>query len=191
MLAAALSAMSISPGWAAGLQDENLLTMLPTGFVIGFTANQGPMTIMEYVPRGETVHDWTSMVTVQISHNLQKADPDTFVQAVSKRWIGSCENSGVQKLTSGAENGFPFTLWLMSCPLNPGTQKPENTFFKVISGDDSLYIVQYAFRSNLDPSKITPAMKYLKQVISCDTRRADRPCPAGLLNATPPPSPAK
>ena len=190
ILFAALGALAVAPlaVGATGLQDENLLTGFPAGFIVGSAGSQGPMNMIEYVPKGETVQNWTSMVTVQIFHNLRTADPDTFIAGIGKRWAGACKDATVTRVTGGRENGFPFALWLMACPLNPSTRKPETTYFKVIGGDDALYGVQYAYRRPLDAVPIAPTMRYLHQVSVCDTRRADRPCPTGLMNARPLPS---
>ena len=37
-------------------------------------------------------------------------------------------------------------MWRMTCPLNRQTAKPEMTWFKAISGTDSFYVVQKAFK---------------------------------------------
>ncbi|MGI8840697.1 MAG: hypothetical protein ACR2F8_07965 [Caulobacteraceae bacterium] len=153
---AAVTALASPPviANAGSLKDENLVALMPKGFVVGKTENQGSILITEFVPTGETVHDWTQMVTVQIFHNLKRFDPDAFVGAIGKQWSAACEKSTVQKLKSGQENSYPFTLWLMSCPLNGQTGKPENTWVKAIEGNDSLYSVQYALRTGLTAEAI-------------------------------------
>jgi hypothetical protein len=162
------------------LLDENLISPVPTGFQIGMHANNGPMTIAEFVPDGETVKDWSKMVTVQIFHNLHGVDPDAFSDGMKTRWLAACAGSEVHKIKNGLENGYPFSLYLYACPLNPATSKPENMFAKVISGSDSLYSVQFAYKIPLDTEIITPTMTYLGSIKVCDTRLPDRPCPPGM-----------
>jgi hypothetical protein len=164
----------------AALQNENLLAPLPSGFKIGFATERGRMTMSEFVPTSDTVDAWSSMITVQIFHGMANADPDAFANALASRWKSACAGGDAQKIRSGMENGYPVSLWMFACPLNPGTKQPENMWLKVISGSDSLYSVQYGYRRALDKDLIGPAMDYLRQVAVCDTRRADRPCPRGM-----------
>src|SRR5580658_2871222 len=152
----------------AALQNENLLAPLPSGFKIGFATERGRMTMSEFVPTSDTVDAWSSMITVQIFHGMANAD------ALASRWKAACAGGDAQKIRSGMENGYPVSLWMFACPLNPGTKQPENMWLKVISGSDSLYSVQYGYRRALDKDLIGPAMDYLRQVAVCDTRRADR-----------------
>jgi hypothetical protein len=162
---------------SAPLQDENLLVVVPDHFQIGNQRAQGPTIIAEYVPEGETVSDWSRMVTIQVFRNMKKFDPDRFADGLKRRWGAACAGSEVVKSKDGQENGYPFSLWVFTCPLNPATGKPENMFAKFISGDDALYSIQYAYRSALTKEKVAPAVTYLSSVRVCDSRLADRPCP--------------
>ena len=105
---------------------------------------------------------------------------DAFAGNLGDAWAGACPGGVGRKLGSGAENGFPVTLWNYSCPLNPETQKPESMWLKVTGGTDALYSVQYAYRQAASDQLAGPALGYLKSVTVCDTRRPDRACPAGM-----------
>jgi len=159
---AALVALGAAPAWSA-FQDENLLTVIPNGFKIG--------------KQGETVLDWTRMITVQVFRNIKRGDPNQFAQGVRAMWLSACPGSEVIKIKDGAENGYPFAVWQFTCPNNPQTGKPENMYTKVIGANDALYSVQYAYRSELTKDVIPPTMAYLGSVRVCDTRLPDRPCP--------------
>jgi hypothetical protein len=173
---------AVSTPWpaSAALQDENLLAPLPAGFKVGFRTTKALMDMSEFVPTDETVDDWSSMITVQIFHNMHMYNPETFATNMSEKWKSACTGGSAQKIRNDIENGYPISLWMFLCPLNPQTKKPENMWLKVISGQDSLYAVQYAYRKELAKELITPAMQYLRQPIVCDTRTADHPCPAGM-----------
>jgi hypothetical protein len=164
----------------AALRNENLLTPLPDGFKVGFHDANERQSIVEYVPQAETVDDWSRLVTVQIFYGTKDADPDAFAGNLGKKWMSACVGGGARKVTAGAENGYPFSLWMYDCALNPQTHKPETMWLKAMSGADSLYSVQYAARRALSKELIGQAMDYLKRVSLCDARRADRPCPKGM-----------
>jgi hypothetical protein len=178
----ALAALAViaapSASQAAALQDENLLVTIPNGFQTGKRTTQGPMNIAEYVPQGETVSDWSRMVTVQVFHNLKTSDPDRFGDGMKRQWLAACTGSEVLKVKSGLENGYPFSIWLFACPLNTQTGKPENTFAKFIGGADAFYSVQYAYRSGLTKENTLSTTAYLAGIMACDTRLPDRPCPS-------------
>jgi len=176
--AAGFALLVATSAHATSLQNENLITPLPTGFKIGWRKIiPNRMTMVEYVPSGETVNDWSRMVTVQVFFHLSNIDPDRYIAGVANHWRAGCPGGDGKKVFGGFENGFATALWFLACPRNPQTGKPENTFFKAISGQDSLYVVQYAYRRTLSRDVATPGLRYLKTVFACDTRRADRPCP--------------
>jgi hypothetical protein len=176
MALVAFSAPSLSI--ARGLQDENLLAPIPSGFQIGKQGEQGPMIIAEYVPQGETVSAWTRMITVQVFRNLKRSDPNAFADGIRRSWLAACPGSDVRKIKEGVENGYSFSFWLFACPLNPQTGKPENMFAKFVGGNDALYSIQYAYRVESTKDVIPPAVAYLRDIRVCDTRLPDRPCPS-------------
>lgn len=172
-------ALCAPPAWSAGtFQAENLLVAIPSGFQIGKQGEQGPMIGAEYVPQGETVSEWSRMVTVEVFRNLKGFDPNEFAEGMRRSWLAECTGSEVNKIKDGQEYGYPFSLWLFSCPRNSRTGKPENMFAKFIGGNDALYSIQYAYRAELTKEIIPPTMTYLGGVRVCDTRLRDRQCPS-------------
>lgn len=165
---------------AAGLQDENLIFVLPKDFVVGKQGENGPMIGAEYVPQGETVQSWTRMITVQVFRNIKQSDPNRFAEGLKPMWLSACPGAEVMKIKDGTENGYPFALWQFTCPNNPQTGKPENMYTKLTGGSDALYSIQYAYRSPLTKEIILPTMSYLGSIRVCDTRTPEHPCPPGF-----------
>jgi hypothetical protein len=164
---------------AAELVNENLLTTMPSGYEVGFRDQNNDSQINEWVPAGETVENWTEMVTVQVFHNL-KVPPETFMRDLEKRWTGVCPAADkAQPIARGLENGYPALVWLLNCPLNPATGKPEITWFKAVQGNDSFYVVQKAFKFAPSQEQIGRWMGYLRAVRVCDSRLSERACPQG------------
>ena len=165
---------------ALAFDGENLLVSMPQGYKVGFEQKKANAQITEMVPLNETVDGWTEMVTVQVFNGLKGVTPGQFRERMVKLWSGACANAVAGPPTQAVENGYPIAFWMLSCPLNKDSGKPEITWFKAIQGHDSFYVVQKAFK--FDPSKeqIVQWTHYLKQVAVCDTRLAARACPAGL-----------
>ncbi len=162
---------------AAELVNENLLAPAPLGYKIGFRDKKNDLQMTEWVPASETVEKWTEMLTVQVFHGLKVA-PEPFMRDLEARWRAACPGAGeAQPIATGVENGYPALLWILDCPKNPGTDKPELTWFKAVQGSDSFYVVQKAFKFTPGKEQITRWINYLKTVTVCDSRIADRACP--------------
>jgi len=161
----------------AQLRDENLLTALPQGFKLGYQASQGNEDMAEYVPAGETVDDWSEMVTVQVFHGLGGVDLDGFAQRLATGWSNACPGGEGQRVGGATDNGYRFALWSYTCPLNPETGKPETMRLKIMSGKDALYSVQFAYRAKPSDDEDTRSGGALDKVGVCDTRSPDHPCP--------------
>jgi hypothetical protein len=162
---------------AAQLQNENVLVTMPDGFKTDFQQRTKDMLISEMVPSAESVDNWTQMVTVQIFFGL-KSGPEEFKSSVEKGWARACRGSSAHAVAQGKEDGYPFAVWLLACPLNKTTGKPEFTWFKAMQGNDSLYVVQVALKARPSEETTMRWMDYLRKVRVCDTRLPDRACPA-------------
>jgi hypothetical protein len=162
---------------AGGLENENLLVAPPPGYKVGFDTKKPNMVMTEFVPDNETVDDWTEMVTVQVFFGL-KTTPHQFMENTDKLWRGGCPAATeAHTVADAAENGYPTLVWLLDCPKNPKSGKPEITWFKAVQGNDSFYLVQKAFKFMPDKDQINRWMGYLKKVSVCDSRLAERACP--------------
>ena len=172
-----LALLSAKTAFAEPLRGENMLVPLPKGFKMGANSHPKGMLVVEYVPQDETVQNWSRMVTQQIVFGASRVDPDALPRSMSPGWASSCPGGSSQKILGAAERGYPVSIWMFLCPLNPATQRPESMWMKTISGADSFYSVQYAVKETASPELISPAMAYLRSVTVCDTRREAAKCP--------------
>ena len=168
---------------------EQLLFAQPKDFKVGYNSPTTSMT--EFVPIGQTVADWTEMITVQIFHNLKGAEPARFLQAIGKGYAAGCPGfSSPKGIGTGHSNGYVVSMLVVNCHNNPHTGKPETTLFRIISGKDALYSVQHAWRSVASDKDISDAAHALSKVTVCDTRGSNHPCPSlDSLAAPPKPQP--
>jgi hypothetical protein len=166
-----------TPQTGSSLENENLLTEIPSGFKVDYQAKQGNQTITEMVPEGESVEDWSKMVTVQVYLGEKEVTPQQAQETLTNDWFNACENSETYPVADGVENGYNFVIWQLYCPLNPSTQNVEYTYMKAIAGNDSFYLVQVAFRYEPTETDITQWMRYLKDVRVCDSRIPEQACP--------------
>jgi hypothetical protein len=159
------------------IQDENLLFSPPKEFKIGFQSSHDSRMITEWVPAGETVEDWTEILTVQIYRGAT-VDSQTFLQGVETRYMNDCPGTTGKGPFTGHVNGYVVTMLVLKCPKNPATGKPESTVFRVIKGMDALYSVQHAWRAVPSDQALDDTMHAFAKVIVCDTRGQSHPCPS-------------
>jgi outer membrane protein assembly factor BamE (lipoprotein component of BamABCDE complex) len=170
-----------------GLAYENVLMPLPDGFKLGYQAAQGQVKMMEFVPNAETVENWSRIVTEQIFLGARNADPSALPNAMTPGLISKCQGATMRELSKTKENGYPAVIWGFECPMNPVTHRPETMWMKVISGADSLYSVQYAYRRAPADDMAREALGFLQRVSACDTRTPTHPCPNLIpANSSPP-----
>jgi hypothetical protein len=167
----------------AELANENLLTKIPDGYKLDFHEENKDMFLNEFVPVSQSFNNWTEMVTVQVFYGL-KESPEQFKAKTEASLPKLCPGAQVNLITQGNENGYPFILFEQDCPLNKATGKPEFTWFKVIGGNDSLYVVPFAAKAWPSKEEITNWMHYLRDVVVCDTRLPDRSCQTASAGAT-------
>jgi hypothetical protein len=162
---------------ARALENENLLVSLPRGFKVGYQNKSAKSLISEMVPQGETVENWTEMVTVQIFFNLRDVSPSQYRARIEKLWAQSCPGSTFAKVKEGIENLYPTQTWSQICPVNKQTGKPEFTWFKGVQGRDSFYLVQKAYKFAPSAEQVAAWAEFLDKVKVCDTRSPTQPCP--------------
>jgi hypothetical protein len=161
----------------AQFQGENLLVSPPPGFKVGFQDSRGGVSIQEWVPQGETVQNWSEMVTVQLFRNRPDLEPRAMLDTIQRGWLKACAGSTPAPIVAGKANGYETGSMVLRCPLNGETGKPETTAFRAIRGRDSFYMVQRAVRSVPDASRLERMESSLAGVSVCDTRSAQSPCP--------------
>jgi hypothetical protein len=178
LFAVCLALVVAIPAAEAELINENLLVTVPDGYKSDFRDRNANTLIDEMVPVAQDIYNWTEMVTVQIFLGLGGVPPEKMKNDIERMWFGVCPGAESRPVAEGLENGYPAVMWRLTCPLNRSTGKPEITWFKAIQGHDSFYVVQKAFKFEPSPEQVTPWTAFLDQVSVCDSRLADRQCPA-------------
>jgi hypothetical protein len=153
------------------LQDERLVWPEPQGFVVAHQEKTASAAIKEQVPEGETIHNWTIMIT-QI--HREAIGPLQFALRMAASWKQICPGAKATRPLAG-RLGVDTRL---DCPRNPRTNKPETMFQRTISGQGRLHILQVAFRALPTKREVAGAKAELEQARLC--RAASRE-PACLL----------
>lgn len=176
--------LSVALAGAQGdLLGENLIVEIPSGYELGFQQETDQGKMSEFIPKGESVEQWSEMITVQLFDPANKnAEFHARIDSLVKQ---ACEDGSTHVTPVEEENGYPVKVFQMYCPTNLQTGKGEVTFFKTIEGKDKFYVVQKAWRTDkygADDIPLTEQdfgrwIRYLKAVYVCDSRSEKRKCP--------------
>lgn len=173
LLAAALASPCL-----AQTTVETLQRNLPAGYQVEREFADEKTITTRMLPDGQTGNDWTELVTTHVFVGRKGADPERFQLAMAAAWLGICTEGTAARVERGRENGYAFSIWSQTCPLNPITGKPESTWTKAIEGNDSFYLVQKSFRFEPSDAQVRESIEYFRSVTVCDPRLPERPCPA-------------
>lgn len=158
--------------YGAELKYENLLQGIPKNFKLGYRAHNKKTnySILEFIPKDETVKDWSEMITTSIYHKNLNLTASQYTQKIAELWQKSCKGSETKNIREGKENGYDFSLVMLVCPKSKMTNKEEITWLKAVKGKDSFYSVQKAFTHAPTKESVIETMQYLRRVQVCDTR---------------------
>ncbi len=178
LLHLALAALLAPAAALAASGEQARLPSMP-GYVHAYDAvdPQGNR-IDEYVPKGQTVQNWTEMITVNTAPNSASVSPREFLGFMEAGWKAACPDAQAHWVREGEEEGRPFAVLMLGCPLNPGTGKPEYTWIKGIQGLQGFYTVQKAFRSEPGRDDVVTWVSWLRDVSLCGNGQAPACSPA-------------
>jgi hypothetical protein len=170
------AALAFASAARADLENENFLVSIPPGYKIDFQDKKGNLILSEMVPINESVKNWAEMVTVQIYLGLKVA-PAQVRTRMEELWSKSCPGSETKLLSQEQARGYPSNMWVMLCPLNSQTGKPENTWLRAIQGADSFYVVQKAYKFTPSREQESKWIAFLQSASVCDSRVPEHACP--------------
>jgi hypothetical protein len=143
------------------------------GFVVGYQQTAGPQSIEERVPRGESVQDWSRMITTL---KLGIDDQARLLDMLEGSWKGSCAGATVSPRRAAGKAGPQSLRGRMDCPRNTETGKPETFLYRTFAGRGVTHMVQIAFRHVPDAAEVTWAEGVLDAVELCSAASAHPQC---------------
>jgi hypothetical protein len=127
-------------------------------------------TTTEYVPQGQTVDNWTELVTVSEFFGIQ--DKTTAEQMMSDMLQIAQENcSGVKKnLVQSLTDGVIFEWETTGCKVEiPGANAPEFDISRIVFTKDRVFMMQYASKTRPTAEKREQWIKILASSVFSGT----------------------
>lgn len=156
-----------------------------SGLTVAFEHHQDGSTIVERVALGESVGNWTMMVTNQRFAGLIAggATIDDWLANFRAGLSGGCPGFREHPVHRIVASGRPALELRLDCPRNPATNLPETFFLRAIAGRADLHITQMAFRRVPSASDEAAAQAFLAGVSLCT--RTDRSALCTAAQQTP------
>ena len=146
---------------------ERLEAPTPPGFVTGYDAHNTQIAITERIPRGETVEQWSRMITVQRFTGIARVGGHGFLDRLANGVKRSCQGASTTPIVDSVADGRAVASMRADCPLNSATGKAEVFFVTVFTGAADIHSVQYAFRSVPTAKDAAVAEAYLDSIALC------------------------
>lgn len=161
--------LAAAPG-SSGLQQiplfaRTLSFRLPAGMVKVTDRNNGTNVLMEYVPKGQNVGNWTRMVTIQAYRGLGASPTPTAAIARQAFYPASCRNGPIYRDFGEQQRapGMRRTLVSIGCASLPAGAYPqalkgagEQDFIMVFRDAETVYTLNYAERGAPFAGKAPP-----------------------------------
>ena len=123
---------------------------LPDGFVPAFENADTAGYINEAVPKGETLENWTQLITLTGAKGLAVADPPIsalgFAEFLADRYKAACPDAYVaeQFETPKIKSARESFMGYLSCGAVNGGPQSESMAFIVMVGAQDVYTLQWA-----------------------------------------------
>lgn len=140
------------------------MSKMPDGYKVAFEYKSGNGSILELIPEGEMLSQWTEMLTVQILRNPNEWMLAEFQAGMAERWAEMCPCGSTEIIERGRERRQSVLIWSHICPLNKSTGQPEQTWLKALIRGGNIIVVQKAFRFAPSADVIDAWITFLREV---------------------------
>jgi hypothetical protein len=141
-----------------------MLSEIPRGYKIAYQCATDMGSILELIPERETLSEWTEMLTVQIFPNPNGWTLAGFRAHLSELWADMYPGGTSEIIERGNEQLRPTLIWSLTCPLNVYTGKPENAWFKAVTHESNVIVVQKAFKFEPSAEAVAFWISFLRDV---------------------------
>tara|TARA_E500000178_G_scaffold221437_1_gene218472 strand:+ start:511 stop:1527 length:1017 start_codon:yes stop_codon:yes gene_type:complete len=146
---------------------EMLMGRPNNNFELGYENNTDDLLMTEFVPVGETVQDWSQMITIQSFIGYRPETLESFATRFTQLVINECSTSDQKIIWSDVQYGYDSLVLAITCQENLNTGLPEWMLVKAIQGDDALYLVQKAWKYDPDDGELENWFEELGSFVVC------------------------
>jgi hypothetical protein len=153
LLAAATSADALEPLGNRGLAVVNggggefFLTPVPIDWEVAHARRERQFFHMAWVPADQSAEDWRDKVSVQMFPGRTDTDPAELLDGIATQYDRDCETVLSTQIEVREVRGYETAFRFIGCPRHGRTDGGELALFRTVSGAQSFYLVQRAWRT--------------------------------------------
>jgi hypothetical protein len=163
IIQAALVALTLLTPAVAGAAERLVARPYPAErpWTLATDNHRGLMMLQEYIPADQQIESYRDILTVQAFPDRRDVSPAVFLRALFSDVTGACEKVTVNGPVERQEGDRPVAYAQIYCSRQIGRPFGVHMFFKVIQGEDALYVVQREFR--VPPSAVAGQLAFDKK----------------------------
>jgi len=147
------------------------------GFAVDYEQANLQQSLVEQVPKGESVMNWSRMITSQrFAGRARDPGPRGMLTNIKGLFARACPAGKTSVISPATVGGKPAVRMRADCPLNSETGKPETFFIVAFAGSKDLFSEQVAFRRVPSAADVAFADQTLKAVRLCTAASKDVAC---------------
>jgi hypothetical protein len=154
-----------------GTESLGVSFVVPEGFEPGFKDSKNGASIHEFVLSGETVHNWTQIITVTRKEGGINVSLQSYFAGFKQRIVKGCPGADVRLVVDKSKSEFPFVGIMMDCPPASGRPQGEIALIQAMNGEDDFFTVQKAWHYKKPSPKLQTEMKAFIDILN-----TVRPC---------------
>jgi len=163
---AAMAAL-LSPG-------ERLAMPMPAGFITAHQQTAGVGSIEERIATGETVEQWTRMITLITL--FSEIAIEEYAPGFEAQIRQGCPGATAAPRIAASMGAHPAIDGRLDCPRNPATGLPETFLYRVVNDGTQLHMIQVAFRRVPSAADIAWAQERIDSAVLCSPPSARLAC---------------
>ena len=143
---------------------EQFKFSIPQGWKIAHKTGNEEQTSKQIINAKETLDNWTIMITAQTFFDSEKYEPEKFINQMGKDAQKYCGSTHLFDDKKGVQDGFKFSQKMLTCLPNKKTLQNERKNIKAIKGKEAFYVVEVAYRTQLNRDEAFYWIAYLSDV---------------------------
>jgi len=128
-------------GTAAPLAAAPLLMPAVPDYVLAHSQKNATGAIAEYVPKGQTVQNYSRMITTNLLDGFGRVPSPALIAEFAKRYVAGCPGAKVMAVPMGGSAGAR-----IDCTRHPATGKTETVFARAIPAGADQYLAHITYR---------------------------------------------
>ena len=127
--------------------DRHDLVLNKNSWHVGFTHSDVGGTLVEYVPRTQTIDDWSELISTRIYSGLQKHSTVALLfNHLTETALESCKHSHLQTLIEGPANII--YEWHNEACTDTSLGKPQFEIARIFESEYGLHRISYACKEH-------------------------------------------